>query len=33
LNEVKALEGFNMSWENRTRLNFVSGSLHRMWAS
>jgi PKHD-type hydroxylase len=33
LNEVNALEGFNMSWENRTRLNFVSGSLHRMWAS
>jgi PKHD-type hydroxylase len=33
LNEVKALEGFNMSWENRTRLNYVSGSLHRMWAS
>jgi PKHD-type hydroxylase len=33
LNEVNALEAFNMSWENRTRLNFVSGSLHRMWAS
>lgn len=33
LNEVKALEGFNMSWENRTRMNYVSGSLHRMWAS
>lgn len=33
LNEVNALEGFNVSWENRTRLNFVSGSLHRMWAS
>jgi PKHD-type hydroxylase len=33
LNEVNALEGFNISWENRTRLNYVSGSLHRLWAS
>jgi PKHD-type hydroxylase len=33
LNEVLALEGLNMAWENRTRLQFVSGSLHRMWAS
>jgi PKHD-type hydroxylase len=33
LNEVQALEGFNMSWENRTRLQFVGSSLHRMWAS
>ncbi len=32
LNEVSALEGFNMSWENRTRLNFVSSSLNRLWA-
>jgi PKHD-type hydroxylase len=32
LNEVSALEGFNISWENRTKLNFVSSSLHRMWA-
>jgi PKHD-type hydroxylase len=32
LNEVNALEGFNISWENRTKLNFVSSSLHRMWA-
>lgn len=32
LNEVNALEGFNISWENRTRLNFVSAGLHRMWA-
>jgi len=32
LNEVNALEGFNISWENRTRLQYVSASLHRMWA-
>lgn len=32
LNEVHALEGFNISWENRTRLQFISNSLHRMWA-
>ncbi|MBI3675853.1 MAG: Fe2+-dependent dioxygenase [Proteobacteria bacterium] len=32
LNEVNALEGFNISWENRTKLNYVSSSLHRMWA-
>lgn len=31
LNEVHALEGFNISWENRTRLQFVSASLQRMW--
>lgn len=31
LNEVHALEGFNISWENRTRLQFISASLHRMW--
>ena len=31
LNEVAALEGFNMSWENRTRLNYVFNSLQRMW--
>jgi PKHD-type hydroxylase len=33
LNEVMALEGFNISWENRTRLSHVSSSLHRLWGS
>lgn len=33
LNEVNALEGFNISSENRTKLNFLSSSLHRMWSS
>ncbi|HEY6579126.1 MAG TPA: Fe2+-dependent dioxygenase [Rhizomicrobium sp.] len=32
LNEVSALEGYNISWENRTRLQFVIANLHRMWA-
>lgn len=32
LNEISALEGFNISWENRTRLQFVIANLHRMWA-
>jgi PKHD-type hydroxylase len=32
LNEVHALEGLNMKWENRTRLQYVISSLHRMWA-
>lgn len=32
LGEVSALEGFNISWENRTRLQFVIANLHRMWA-
>ena len=31
LNEVVALEAFNMSWENRTRLAYVAGALARMW--
>jgi PKHD-type hydroxylase len=31
VNEVAALEGFNMKWENRMRLQFVSASLHRLW--
>lgn len=31
LNEVHALEGLKMSWESRTRLQFVVSSLHRMW--
>ena len=33
LNEVAALEGYNISPENRTRLEFVRQSLHRIWAS
>jgi len=32
LNEVSALEGFNIAWENRTRLQFRIANLHRMWA-
>jgi len=32
LNEVSALEGYNIAWENRTRLQFVIANLHRMWA-
>lgn len=32
LNEVSALEGYNIKWENRTRLQFVIANLHRMWA-
>ena len=32
LNEVSALEGFNIKWENRIKLNFVSASLYRMWS-
>jgi PKHD-type hydroxylase len=31
LNEVAALEGFNMSWENRTRLQFARDNLMRLW--
>ena len=31
LNEVAALEGFNMSQENRTRLEYVRNYLRRMW--
>jgi PKHD-type hydroxylase len=32
VNEVHALEGFNIQPENRTRLQYVSSCLHRMWA-
>lgn len=32
VNEVAALEGYNMSWQNRMRLQFVSANLHRMWS-
>lgn len=31
LNEVAALEGFNMSWDNRVRLQYVANYLRRMW--
>ena len=31
LNEVLALEGEKMAWENRTRLSYVSASLFRLW--
>ena len=33
LNEVAALEGYNMSWDNRVLLQHVSTSLHRMWSA
>ncbi|HEY2068188.1 MAG TPA: Fe2+-dependent dioxygenase [Rhizomicrobium sp.] len=32
LNEVHALEGLTMKWENRTRLQFVAANLERMWS-
>jgi PKHD-type hydroxylase len=31
LNEVAALEGFNMGWENRTRLQHARNNLMRLW--
>jgi PKHD-type hydroxylase len=31
LDEVAALEGFNISWENRTRLQYVRNNLRRIW--
>lgn len=31
LDEIAALEGFNMSWENRTRFQYVRNNLRRMW--
>jgi PKHD-type hydroxylase len=31
LNEIAALEGFNMSWDNRTRLQCVRNNLFRLW--
>ena len=33
VNEVLALEGLRMSWENRTRLTRVSSMLHRLWGA
>jgi PKHD-type hydroxylase len=32
LNEVRATEGLKMDWRSRTRLEYVSMNLHRMWA-
>lgn len=32
LDEVAALEGLTMSWENRTRLQYVRNNLLRMWS-
>ncbi len=33
LNEVAALEGYNISWDNRITLEHVRHSLHRMWSN
>ena len=33
LNEVAALEGYNISWDNRVMLHHISASLHRMWST
>lgn len=32
LDEVAALEGDNMSWDNRTRLQYVRTNLRRIWS-
>jgi predicted 2-oxoglutarate/Fe(II)-dependent dioxygenase YbiX len=32
LNEVYALEGLKMEWQNRTRLQYVSSNLTKMWS-
>jgi PKHD-type hydroxylase len=32
INEIAALEGFNMAWESRTRLQRVQSNLLRLWA-
>jgi PKHD-type hydroxylase len=32
LNEVRALEGLEMDWSNRTRLEYVIANLLRMWS-
>ena len=32
LDEVAALEGLGMSWDNRTRLQYVRNNLLRMWS-
>jgi len=31
LDEVAALEGLKMSWENRTRFQYVRNNLRRLW--
>lgn len=33
LKEVTALEGLNISWDNRVLLEHVCSSLHRMWST
>ncbi|MGH8177663.1 MAG: Fe2+-dependent dioxygenase, partial [Steroidobacter sp.] len=33
LNEIAALEGNTMSWENRVRLDVVRQNLMRMWST
>jgi PKHD-type hydroxylase len=33
LNEIAAIEGGNISWESRVRLEHVRQSLHRMWST
>ena len=33
LNEIAALEGLNMKWESRVRLDVVRQNLMRMWAA
>jgi hypothetical protein len=33
LNEVSALEGMTMKFENRTRLESVKANLIRMWSA
>lgn len=33
LDEVAALEGNNMSWENMTRLQYVRANLRRIWSA
>jgi PKHD-type hydroxylase len=32
LNDVRALEGLKMDWQNRTRLEYISSNLHRLWS-
>jgi PKHD-type hydroxylase len=32
LDEVAALEGLTMNWDNRTRLQYVRNNLRRMWS-
>ena len=32
LNEIAALEGLTMKWENRVRLDVVRQNLMRMWS-